>query len=162
LAALLAVGCASTAGARRGQAVGAPLPDLVLKGFNDGREIRLSSLRGKVVLLDLWASWCEPCKAEMPILDEMATRLQARGVEIIAVSLDEDRAAAEAFLRNRPSWALTLAHDPRGSIPELLQPPKMPTSYIVDPQGVVRHINEGFERADAERLEQRLVELVPR
>jgi cytochrome c biogenesis protein CcmG, thiol:disulfide interchange protein DsbE len=159
---LLALGCASTTGAGRGQAVGTPLPQLVLHRFDNGTQLDLAKLRGKVVLIDLWASWCEPCKEEMPLLDEMAGRLRSRGVEIIAVSVDEDRAAAEAFVRGRPQWALTLVHDPHGKIPELLQPAKMPTSYVVDSTGVVRHINEGFTRADAPLLEQRLVDLLPR
>jgi thiol-disulfide isomerase/thioredoxin len=164
LAIVVMAGCASTAGSVRGprQEVGAPMPELVLNRFDGGQEMNVSSLKGKVVLLDLWASWCEPCKEEMPVLDEMAARLRARGVEIIAVSVDEDRAAAEAFVRGRPQWALTLVHDPRGKIPALLQPAKMPTSYVIDATGVVRHINEGFTRADAPLLEQRLVELLPK
>jgi thiol-disulfide isomerase/thioredoxin len=155
----LALSCATTGATRApGQAVGAPLPPLVVQRFSGG-ELDLAATGGKVLLIDLWASWCTPCKEEMPLLDEMAARLRDRGVEIIAVSVDEERASAEAFLATRPRWTLTLAHDPRGRVPELLQPPKMPTSYIVDAAGVVRHINAGFEASDAAKIEARLVEL---
>ena len=163
-------GCATTGGNdtidtkpgggdEAGGAVGRPLPALAVKTLNGDGTVSLSQLRGKVVLLDIWASWCGPCKEELPLLDEMAGRLKAKNVELIAVSIDEDRSAALAFLRARPRWSLTLAHDPKGKLPELLQPPKMPTSYIVDRQGVVRQVNAGFERGDISRLESRLAAL---
>lgn len=140
-------------------AVGRPLPALAVKSLNGEGTVSLSQLRGKVVLLDIWASWCGPCKEELPLLDEMAGRLKAKNVELVAVSIDEDRASALAFLRARPRWSLTLAHDPSGKLPEVLQPPKMPTSYVVDRQGVVRQVNAGFERGDIARLESRLAAL---
>jgi cytochrome c biogenesis protein CcmG, thiol:disulfide interchange protein DsbE len=156
-------GCATLGGAAAGggttRGLGEPMPDLSMEEFWDRKEMRLSTLRGKVVLLDIWASWCVPCKDEMPSLDEMAQRLRPRGVEIIAVSIDEDRAAAEQFLKSRERWSLTLAHDPNGTIPDRLQPPKMPTSYVIDRQGILRHINAGFEPADAARIETQLSEL---
>lgn len=154
---LLAVGCATAPAPRaRPQGVGEPIPDLVLQPLSGEGEIRLRSLRGKVVLLDLWASWCAPCKDEMPILDDLAARLRPEGIEFVAVSIDEDRAAAEAFLRTRARWNLTLAHDPEGRVPDLLQPPKMPTSYVIDAEGVVRHVNAGFEPGDAAKIEAQL------
>jgi thiol-disulfide isomerase/thioredoxin len=153
-------GCATSGAASKenGQNVGRPLPRFSVKRLNGEGEIRLASLRGKVLLLDIWASWCAPCKEEMPLLDDIARRLRGK-VEVIAISIDEDRASARAFVETRPRWALTLAHDPDGRVPDLLHPPKMPTSYIVDSKGVVRAINSGFERGDAARLEAQLVKL---
>jgi thiol-disulfide isomerase/thioredoxin len=155
--------CATLTGgggaAGSGAGVGDPAPDLTVNGFYDSRPIPLSSLRGKVVLLDVWASWCVPCKAELPALDEMAPRLRAKGIEIVAVSVDEVRADAETFLRTRKNWALTLAHDPSGQVPERMKVEKMPTSYIIDARGVVRHVNAGYEPGDVEKIERRLLEL---
>jgi thiol-disulfide isomerase/thioredoxin len=139
--------------------IGQAMPDLTVSELNGKRKIRLGALRGKVVLLDIWASWCAPCKQEMPVLDDLARRLAGRGVEILAVSIDEDRAAAEAFLQSRPRWALRLAHDPEGSIPDRLKPPKMPTSYFIDRKGILRHVQAGFEPADAPDIEARLTRL---
>jgi cytochrome c biogenesis protein CcmG/thiol:disulfide interchange protein DsbE len=160
-----AAGCA-TLGATAGpsgdgavRGLGEPMPDVTVEEFWDRKEMRLSDLRGKVVLLDIWASWCVPCKDEMPTLDEMARRLRGKGVEIIAVSIDEDRAAAEQFLKRRKRWSLTVAHDPAGALPDRLQPPKMPTSYVIDRAGILRHVNVGFEPADARRIEAQLSEL---
>jgi thiol-disulfide isomerase/thioredoxin len=169
----LGLGCMATGGAfgpgggggggLSGGGVGDPIPDLTVQEFWGKEAIRLSDLRGKVVLLDIWASWCAPCKDEMPALDEIAGRLRGKGVEIIAVSIDEERPAAEEFLkRTRKRWALTVAHDPRGAIPEVLQPPKMPTSYVIDGKGILRHVNAGFERGDAARIEAQLRELAGR
>ncbi|HXI55793.1 MAG TPA: TlpA disulfide reductase family protein [Polyangia bacterium] len=160
---MTATSCATVGGngesGGQGGGVGQMMPPITVRALEGGRAIDLHALRGKVVLVDIWASWCAPCKEEMPMLDEMAARLKRKGVEIIAVSIDEQRASALTFLRSRPHWSLTLAHDPEGKVPELLQPPKMPTSYIIDSRGILRYVNTGFERADAQRLEQRLLAL---
>jgi thiol-disulfide isomerase/thioredoxin len=159
---LCLAGCASVGGGERaeqGNGVGQPMPAIVVKTLEGGRSVDLGALRGKVVLVDIWASWCAPCKEEMPMLDDMAARLKHKGVEIIAVSVDEQRASAMTFLKSRPRWSLTLAHDPQGKVPELLQPSKMPTSYIVDTHGILRYVNAGFERSDARLMEERLLAL---
>jgi thiol-disulfide isomerase/thioredoxin len=144
---------------RTGGKVGGPMPSVVVKRFEGGGRIDLGALKGKVVLVDIWASWCAPCMEEMPLLDEMAGRLKQKGVQIIAVSVDEDKESAQTFLGSRPSWSLTVAHDPKGKLPEALQPGKMPSSYVVDAEGIIRYVNEGFERGDLKVLEKRLVAL---
>ena len=159
LGACATLGGAAAGGDTSARGLGEPMPDLAVQEFWDRKELRLSDLRGKVVLLDIWASWCVPCKDEMPSLDEMAGRLRGRGVEIIAVTIDEDRAAAEQFLKKRKRWSLTVAHDPTGLVPDRLQPSKMPTSYVIDRAGILRHVNAGFEPGDASRIEAQLSEL---
>lgn len=156
-------GCAAgRAGAREGTAAGPgtgrPAPEIVVERM-DGGSLSVASLRGKVVLLDVWASWCAPCIKELPMLDDMARRLRSKGVEIVAVSVDQERANVIQFLESQPHWTLTVAHDPRGAIADTLQPEKMPTSYTIDRAGIVRYVNEGFEPADAPSLERRLSEL---
>jgi len=124
-----------------------------------GMQIALSSLRGSVVLLDVWASWCVPCKQELPMLDAIAGRLHGRGVQVLAVSIDQERENVQKFLRAHPMSSLTVAHDPGGAIADTFQPEKMPTSYIIDRAGTVRHVNSGFEPSDARGIEHRLTEL---
>jgi cytochrome c biogenesis protein CcmG, thiol:disulfide interchange protein DsbE len=139
--------------------VGDVMPDLAVAKLRGKGKIRLRDLRGKVVLLDIWASWCAPCKEEMPVLDQLAIKLAERGVEIIAVSIDEQRAEAEAFVQGRKQWSLRLAHDPAGALPDQLKPPKMPTSYIFDRQGILRHVQAGYHPSDAGKIEARLESL---
>jgi thiol-disulfide isomerase/thioredoxin len=135
------------------------VPDLRLTALNGGKSVRLGDFQGKVMLLDVWASWCAPCKQELPMLDDMAARLRKKGIEIVAVSIDDSRDDAEEFLRSRPRWSIKVAHDPDGKLAGKLQPPKMPSSYLVDRDGVIRQVNAGFEHGDAQKLESRLVKL---
>ncbi|MEP6654519.1 MAG: TlpA disulfide reductase family protein [Myxococcales bacterium] len=148
----------SPAASGTGAAPGRPAPPLVVERLN-GTPLALASLRGKVVLLDVWASWCAPCLKELPMLDGIARRLRGKGVEIVAVSIDQERANLNKFLASQPHWTLTIAHDPRGAVADTLQPEKMPTSYAIDRDGIIRHVNEGFEPADAASIEQKLTEL---
>jgi peroxiredoxin len=129
--------------------------DFEQKTFS-GATLKLSSLRGKVVLLDFWASWCEPCKKELPVLAKMAPKLRERGVEIVAVNIDERKENAEAFLREH-GLRLTVVQDQAQSIVKEYEPPKMPTSFIIDRAGVVRAVNEGFEPGDEAKIERQLI-----
>jgi thiol-disulfide isomerase/thioredoxin len=157
-----ALGCATlgASGGGPGPAPDQPMPDLTFRPMQGRGSIRLASLKGKVVLLDLWASWCPPCREELPLLDDLAQRLRGEGVEIIAVSVDEDRAAADEFLRRRPRWHLTLVHDP--AVAEALNPPTMPSSYLIDARGRLQEVNAGFESGDIHRIEARLRALASR
>jgi thiol-disulfide isomerase/thioredoxin len=154
---ILTLGCASMGSAGGGPAPDQPMPDFTLKPMNGRGAIRLASLKGRVVLLDLWASWCTPCREELPLLDDLAQRLRGEGVEIIAVSVDESRADADDFLRQRARWHLTLVHDP--SVAEALNPPTMPSSYVIDTRGRLQQVNSGFQSGDIHRIEARLREL---
>lgn len=154
--------CAMGGSARptaHGPVVGQPLPDLSLRDLASGQPLSLKSLAGQVVLLDIWASWCGPCKEELPLLDEMAGRLSGTGVAIVAVSIDEDPQAMSDFLGLRKKWQLRVMHDPLRRVPSELQPARMPTSYLVDRQGVLQKIYGGFTRADVSRIEDELKEL---
>ncbi len=139
--------------------VGQSAPDTEFAALRGTGTISLSSLRGKVVLLDFWASWCAPCKEELPLLDDMAVRLKGKGIEIVGLSIDENRADAEQFLALKSDWSLTLGHDPEQKTADRFKPPKMPTSYVIDREGVVRQMNAGFERSDLQRIEAQLLEL---
>ncbi len=167
LAGLLALaGCATAGGAGEGASsggnqVGAPAPEIHVESLA-GKDLGIGDYRGKVVLLDVWASWCGPCKQELPMLDDMAKRLRADGVEVLAVSIDQERANLVKFLKARPRWSLTIAHDPRGAIADRLAPEKMPTSYIIDREGIIRYVNSGFEPSDAAVIERRLVDVARR
>jgi thiol-disulfide isomerase/thioredoxin len=162
VAATVACATASGGGGGGGESssnqVGAPLPKLEVDTLS-GKRIDVGSYKGKVLLLDVWASWCGPCKEELPMLDAMAKRLKSKGIEILAVSVDQERANVDKFLRSHGRWSLTVAHDPAGVIAERLSPEKMPTSYVIDRSGIVRYVNAGFVPDDAATIERRLLEV---
>ena len=124
----------------------------------DGTALKLSQLRGKVVLLDFWASWCEPCKEELPLLAEMAPRLRQRGIEIVAVNIDQNKDRAVEFLKSH-GLQLKVVLDADQAIVKKYEPPKMPSSFAIDRNGVVRSINAGFTRGDQAKLEAQLTTL---
>ncbi len=156
-AALLLAGGSARAGA---PAPGQPAIDFQAPALNGGT-VKLSSLRGKVVLVDFWASWCEPCKKELPRLAKMAKKLHGNGIEILAINVDTDRHAAEEFL-HKNGVDLNVLLDPSGSVVGRYDPPKMPTSYVVDREGVIRHVNAGFEEGDEAKIEHQLTALASR
>ena len=158
LASLLTLPLSARAEVKPGQA--APDFDFGVAGATTSqRPLKLSSLRGKVVLLDFWASWCEPCKKELPLLSKLAPRLKQKGIEIVAVNIDDDRKNAEDFVRAK-GIGLTVVSDGGKQIVGRWQPPKMPSSFVIDKGGVVRAVNGGFEPGDEAKLEAQLVALV--
>src|SRR5262245_60805314 len=120
-AACAVAACATTGGAGgggdSGNQVGAPVPAIRVESLA-GKKIDVASYRGRVLLLDVWPSWCGPCKQELPMLDAMARRLKGQGVEVLAVSVDQERANVDKFLKGHGRWSLTIAHDPAGAIAE--------------------------------------------
>jgi peroxiredoxin len=99
--ALLAVAALTTPAIGSAVWTGKPAPEFALHTL-DGRSVRLSALRGKVVLLNFWATWCAPCRVEMPWLVEFSGRYQRQGLEIVGVSVDDgDRDRVAAFVRAR-------------------------------------------------------------
>lgn len=153
--------CAPVSGTRNATAqptLHAPLPNLALHDLRSGQPLSLSDLNQRGLVVDIWASWCEPCKEELPLLDDLATRLAKTGLTVVAVSIDEDRNSALEFLRSRTQWTLRLAHDPTGQLPKALQPSKMPSTYVVDRGGLISKVLDGFDRAELQRLERELAE----
>jgi cytochrome c biogenesis protein CcmG, thiol:disulfide interchange protein DsbE len=149
-----AVAGAAWAGVSKGQRA----PEFALPTLK-GQRVTLSSLRGKVVLIDFWAQWCEPCKKELPQLDKLARDYAGKGVVVLAVNIDKQRENAERMSKLL-GLSLDVLLDPAGSVASTYDPPKMPTSFVVDKKGIVRYVNEGFEGpADVDRFKKQLDEL---
>jgi len=142
--------------------VGDPAPAFSLAG-RDGGQVALSDLRGKVVCLDFWATWCATCKAALPALDALARRPGFEDVRFLAVSIDRDRALAEKFLAQQlPETALTVLMDPGGSLLARYGAGGMPALYVIDRGGVVRHVEVGYEVPALGGVERALDALRPR
>jgi cytochrome c biogenesis protein CcmG, thiol:disulfide interchange protein DsbE len=119
----------------------------------------LASLRGKVVLLDFWASWCEPCRHSFPWLNAMQAKYAARGLVIIGVNVDREQADANRFLRDVPAQ-FRIVYDPAGALASHYDLPGMPVSYLIAPNGdiVGRHL--GFRNAERDQREAQLQKLL--
>lgn len=133
-----------------GVVVGARAPGFALPTI-DGRKVSLEGLAGKVVLVDFWGSWCGPCGKELPALAALYAKLHAEGLEVVAIDVDTDRAAARQFLADHP-LPFTIALDPAGRVPDLYGLATMPSSYVIGRDGSVRWVNSGFEDGDDQKI----------
>lgn len=123
---------------------GEPAPTFTLPALDGGAPIALESFRGKIVLLDFWASWCGPCRAAMPAYQVLHERYAARGFSVLAVNLDEAPADGRAFLA-RVAVNYPIASDPQGSSAEQYRLTGMPTALLIDRRGEVRRRWVGFK-----------------
>jgi len=124
-------------------ATGAPAPALAGQSLNAAAPaVDLAGMRGKVVLIDFWASWCEPCRRELPELEALYKRHQAAGLEMIGVSMDEQREDAQAFLRD-VVVSFPMIHDEGQALAKSWSPPKMPTLFVVDQEGKIAKVFAG-------------------
>jgi thiol-disulfide isomerase/thioredoxin len=117
--------------------------------------VSLGDFRGKVVYLDFWASWCAPCLVSLPVLEELRQEFPADRFQILAVNLDREPAKARSFLRKR-NIGYPSATDPEGRIPDTFGLETMPTSYLIDAEGVVRHVHTGFRKSDVGDIRARI------
>ena len=118
------------------------VPDVTLQAA-DGAAVRLSTFSGKVLLVDFWASWCVPCKTSFPALDAIYREYAPKGLEVVAVNLDEQRKNADAFLAAHPH-RMTVLFDPKGIAPEAFGVKGMPSSYLIDRSGAIRFTHMGY------------------
>lgn len=142
-AALVGVLTLSLVVAQAGWKVGDALPDLAAQKLEGKLP---DSLKGKVVLVDFWASWCVPCAESFPALEELHQRYKDRGLVILAVNTDEERAKMEKFLKKHPV-TFAVVRDAGQKLVAQADVSTMPTSFLVDAEGKVRFIHAGFHGA---------------
>jgi|WetSurMetagenome_2_1015567.scaffolds.fasta_scaffold267597_1 cytochrome c biogenesis protein CcmG, thiol:disulfide interchange protein DsbE len=125
----------------------------------DGARLALASLKGDVVLVDFWASWCGPCAASFPALEELFQSYRGRGFEVVAVGLDEKRRDADRFLSDKPH-AMTVVFDPEGASAKAFGVQAMPSSYLIGRDGRVRFVHTGFTPATAASYRREIEQLL--
>jgi len=138
---LLHVAAVALAGAALG-AASKTAPDVTWQS-SEGAAVRVADYKGKVVLVDFWASWCVPCKTSFPALDALYRQYQARGLEVLAVNLDERRKDADVFLSEHPH-TMPVLFDRKGESPVAFGVKGMPTSFVIDRAGIVRFTHTGY------------------
>jgi thiol-disulfide isomerase/thioredoxin len=155
LALLLLLPLSTFAGELR---AGDTAPSFTLPAF-DGRQVSLADLRGRVVCLDFWASWCATCRTALPALDALARRTPSAA--FVAIDVDMSRADADRFLAEHiPEPALTVLHDPEGAVLARYRAGGLPTLYLIDRDGVVRLAESGYSPDDVARIARALDALV--
>lgn len=151
----IAVGAAPALASQPGQQA----PAFDLPGTSG--QVRLADLRGKLVYVDFWASWCAPCKQAFPFLNEMQAKYGPRGFQVVGINVDAKRADADKFLATTPA-NFTLAFDAKGDTPKAYAVKGMPSSYLVAPDGRVIATHVGFKDEDRKALEEKIRAALPR
>lgn len=138
---------------------GGPAPALALKDLEGGQH-RLADYRGKVVLINFWATWCGPCRDEMPSIQRLKNKLKGRPFEVLAVNLDEPESRIRKFL-SEMKVDFTILLDPGRSVAKAWDARILPATYIVGADGKVRYSLVGEINWDHEQIVSRITELLP-
>jgi thiol-disulfide isomerase/thioredoxin len=167
---MFVVSCAPTAnGVRVGEVkraeVGNFAPELTLENLA-GKQVKLTSLRGKPVLLNFWATWCGPCRSEMPTLDSISKRYGSKGLVVIGVDVNERRNLVENFLKNTPVhydiWLEGIGSDKTAEIVSKMEGRNgsyfIPFSVFIDRAGVIFSTVEGSDLAQLEAQAQAITQ----
>lgn len=144
---------AGTIWAAQKSVLGRPAPDFTLNGLSAEEKVTLSELRGKVVFIDFWASWCLPCRRLMPRIAEMKARYPE--VEVIAVGVDANRDKAVTFLR-QVEPGLRAVHDRKHKVADLYGVEQMPASFLIDKTGKLRFRHDGYDTEDLDVVERQI------
>lgn len=126
------------------------------------RSVRVTVDDGRVKVVDFWATWCEPCREQLPFLDRLARKFSEQGLAVSAVSFDEDRAALSAFLEETPVSFPVLWDKGGGALAERLEITRLPTTLLIDRTGKVREVHLGFDRSEEARIEEAVKRLLAR
>jgi peroxiredoxin len=126
----------------------APAPDFTLKS-DSGANLKLSELRGEVVLINFWASWCGPCRQEMPLLSELHDKYKDMGFTVLGVNVEENSGDARKLLRDMPV-TFPVLFDNDSKVSRQYDVVAMPSTVLVDRDGNVRYLHKGYKPGEEE------------
>lgn len=153
LRALLAVAACFAAGGAFALEAGMPAPPLAMGALDGGRSITLAGMKGSVVYVDFWASWCVPCRLSMPALDALYRKNKSRGFSVVGVNKDAAVGDARRFLARVPV-SFELVQDPADAAARSFDVKAMPSGYLVDRKGIIRSVHRGFTAETGAALER--------
>lgn len=133
----------SVAAVSMGAATKRNAPDFTLPS-RSGEAVTLSELKGQVVMINFWATWCGPCRQEMPLLEEMYARYNRMGFTLLGVNVEEDSRGADAYLRETPV-SFPILFDSDNEVSKLYDVIAMPSTVILDKEGNVRYLHKGYK-----------------
>ncbi len=154
-ACLISLVCVSLTGAA---SVKGPAPNFTLKSLS-GKNLKLSEMTGNVVLINFWASWCGPCREEMPLLNALHKKYEPLGFTVLGVNVEEDMEGAMNFLGHVPvDFPILL--DNTNKVSKQYKVVAMPTTVVVDRDGNMRYLHEGYKPGDEKKYRQMIKKLV--
>ena len=153
VACVVLVSCSSA----RPTPTGVPVQGLAAPGL-DGKTVRIEDLRGRVVLVDFWATWCDPCRESLPFYADLQRELGPKGLTIAAISIDADDGPVREYFKTPPPFLVL--RDPDGSLAERMGVSIMPTSFLLDRSGVRRETMQGFKEEEKESIRARIAALL--
>lgn len=124
-----------------------------------GNAVHITDFKGKVVLVDFFASWCLPCRKSFPELEALHRQHESKGLVVVAVNVDEERSHADAFLQQYPH-SMRIALDPKGLVAEAFAVSAMPTTLIVDRAGQIRYSHKGYTEKALAKMQAQVVALL--
>ena len=140
--------------------VGQPAPDFALRSWQ-GDNLRLSEHTGEVVLVNFWATWCGPCRQEMPVLDEIYGKYRRAGLVLFSVNIDEENKLDDAReMAKTLKVSYPVLFDARKEVSRAYQINSMPLTVLIDREGVVRYVSEGYKLGYETRYTEKLRELL--
>jgi peroxiredoxin len=133
--------------------VGDKAPTFSVDSMNGQGKVSVNP--GKVTIVDFWATWCKPCEKSFPKYQELYVKYKASGLEIAAVSVDEEKGGIPAFAKSHGA-KFPIGWDDGKKIADKYKPENMPTAYVIDKQGVVRHVHKGYHDGEEKELEKEI------
>ena len=137
--------------------VGKQAPDLSIQSLNGKGPISLDAMQGKVLVVDFWATWCEPCRASFPKLEELSKRVGDK-VEVVGISVDDEKKGVLEFAKENGA-TFAIGWDEGHTIASRWKVEKMPTTFIVDRSGKVRFIHGGYHDGETKEMEKEIASL---
>jgi len=139
-------------------AVSDSAPDFTLKSL-EGSNLRLEEYRGQVVLLNFWASWCGPCRQEMPLLDRLHHRYEDTGFAVLGVNVEGEPTPAQEIV-DKTNVTFPILIDDGQKVSEMYNLQAMPSTVVIDRDGVVRYIHLGYKPGDEAKYVEVVKELI--
>lgn len=135
-----------------------PAPDFTLKSMS-GENVKLSELRGNVVMINFWASWCGPCRQEMPLLDEFYKKYSKLGFVLLGVNVEEDSSKAANYLKEVPV-SFPILYDNTNEVSKMYDIDAMPSTVLVDRNGNMRFLHRGYKPGDENEYKKLMKKLM--